>query len=95
MDEQMLDYILRGTDCNLQIYIQEVLDDQLDSPEHSAVYTSNMIKCYIKLMNETGNILPFDDVKGYLLYNGFSKQEYERFESSRKKEAEYYKGIQF
>ena len=95
MDKQMLDYVLRDTDYNLQIYIQEVLDDQPDSPEHSAVYTSNMIKCYIKLMNETGNKLPFDDVKGYILYNGFSEHEYERFENSRKKEAEYYKGIQF
>lgn len=95
MDKQMLDYVLRDTDHNLQIYIQEVLDDQPDSPEHSAVYTCNMIKCYIYLMNEIGNKLPFDDVKGYILYNGFSKQEYERFEKSRKKEAEYYRGKQF
>ena len=90
----MLNYILRDLNFNLQIYIQNVLDDE-NSPNYSAVYTSNMIKCYIKLMNQIGNQIPFKDVKSYILYNDFSEQEYDKFEKSRKMESSYYKGEQF
>lgn len=95
MDYEALNFVLRDIDFNLQTYIQEVLDDDIDSPNYSAVYTSNMIKCYIKLMNEIGNQTPFNDVKSYILYNNFSEQEYEKFENSRKKESLYYKDKQF
>lgn len=95
MNYKMLDYILRDLNFNLPIYIQEVLDDSLDKPDHSAVYVSNMIKCYIKLMKQMGNQLPYKDVKSYIIYNDFNENEYERFEKSRKKESVYYKGEQF
>ena len=95
MNYKMLDYILRDTNFNLPTYIQEVLDDHLDKPDHSAVYVSNMIKCYINLMKQMGNQLPYQDVKGYIKYNDFNENEYERFEKIRKKESAYYKGEQF
>lgn len=95
LNYKMLDYVLRDTDFNLPVYIQEVLDDNLDKPDHSAVYVSNMIKCYINLMKQMGNQLPYQDVKGYIKYNDFNENEYERFEKIRKKESEYYKGEQF
>lgn len=95
MDKQMLNYILRDINFNLPIYIQEVLDDEEDTPDHSAVYVCNMIKCYIKLMNQAGNKLPYNDVKGYIIYNDFNEQEYEQFENIRKNESFYYKGEQF
>ena len=46
-------------------------------------------------MNDLGNVLPFNDVKGYILSSGFSKEDYELFENSRKKESVYYIGQQF
>lgn len=95
MNYKMLDYVLGDTNFNLPVYIQEVLDDNLDKPDHSAVYVSNMIKCYINLMKQMGNQLPYQDVKGYIKYNDFNENEYERFEKIRKKESEYYKGEQF
>lgn len=95
LNYKMLDYVLRDTNFNLPVYIQEVLDDNLDKPDHSAVYVSNMIKCYINLMKQMGNQLPYQDVKGYIKYNDFNENEYERFEKIRKKESEYYKGEQF
>lgn len=95
MNYNMLNYILRDVNFNLQIYLQEIIEDELNTPDYSAVYTNNIIKCYIELMNQIGNKLPFDDVKGYILYNNFSEQEYQKFENSRKKESLYYKGEQF
>ena len=95
MDYSMLEFILRDTDFSLQMYISEVLEDSLDNPDHSAVYASNLIKCYIKVMKDLGNVLPFNDVKGYILGSGFSEEDYELFENSRKKESVYYIGEQF
>lgn len=95
MNYKMLNYILKDLNFNLQIYLQDILEDELSEPNYSAVYTNNIIKCYIELMNEIGNKLPFEDVKGYILYNNFSEQEYQKYEDVRKKEALYYKGEQF
>ena len=95
LDYEMLNYILRDLNFNLLKYIQDVLDDDENSPNYSAVYTRNMIKCYIKLMNQIDNQIPFKDVKSYILYNDFSEQEYNKFEKSRKRESSYYKGKQF
>lgn len=74
LNYKMLNYILRDVNFNLQIYLQEIIEDELNTPDYSAVYTNNIIKCYIELMNQIGNKLPFDDVKGYILYNNFSEQ---------------------
>ena len=50
MNDEMLDFFLRDINFNLPIYIQEVLDDDPDKPDHSAVYVNNFIKCYINLI---------------------------------------------
>lgn len=91
----MLYYILRDIDFRLQFYIEEVLEDSLDSPEYSAVHVNNLIKCYIELMNGLGNELPFNDVKEYILCSGFSEDDYSVFEDKRNDEAVYYIGDQF
>ena len=95
MNNEMLNYILRDLHFRLLTNVQEILDDSLDDPQHSAVYTSNLIKCYIKVMNQLGYELPYTDVKGYILYDGYSEKDYEAFENSRMKESCYYIGEQF
>lgn len=95
LNYKMLEYILKDVNYNLQIYIQEILEDDSNQPDYSAVYTNNIIKCYILLMNQIGRKLPFDDVKSYMLYNGFNEQEFNKFENIRKTESLYYKGEQF
>ena len=95
MNNKMLYYILRDIDFRLQVYIEEVLEDSPDSPEHSAVYVNNLIRCYIEIMNELGTKLSFNDVKGYILCSGFSEDDYKVFEDKRNVEAVYYIGEQF
>ncbi len=46
-------------------------------------------------MNQSGNRLPYKNVKEYILYVGFDEKDYELFENSRKKESVYYIGQQF
>jgi hypothetical protein len=95
MDNEMLDYILRDIDFSLQTDIQNVIDDSLEDPHHSAVYTSNLIKCYISVMNQIDYELPYNDVKGYILGSGYDEKDYDVFETSRIKESSYYIGQQF
>ena len=73
-------------------YIDNVLGDSKTDPQYSAVTTSNLIKCYVNVMNALGEELPYSDVKSYFKENLFSAQEYAEFEQSRSKESEYYVG---
>jgi len=95
MDKEKLRFILRKVGCDISIYIDNVLNDSTEDPHYSAVWTSNMIKCYIALTAELGEDLPFHDVKSCILFEGFSIKDYDAFERSRKKESEYYRDKQF
>ena len=95
MNREKLLFILRGVGCQLSVHIDNVLNDSIEDPHHSAVYTCNLIKSYIELMTQLGEELPYHDIKSCFLFEGFSIKEYEAFENSRKKESEYYRGEQF
>ena len=95
MNNEKIKYILRDIEGNLPAYIQNILTDSAEDPHYSAVYTSNLIKCYIELMIQLGEELPFNDVKSFILFNAFNEKEYETFENSRLNESLYYKGEQF
>lgn len=85
-------------DINYDLYssdIYEVLNDSDNDPEYSAVYVNNIINCLIDISKEIGEQLPYNDVKGFMLYNDFSQEEYELFESKRRKESVYYIGPQY
>ena len=90
MDNEKLLYLLKSVDFKLTIDIENVLNDSLDDPQYSAVTTSNLIKCYIEIMTNLGKKLPYHDVKGFILFDGFSEEEYKFFEASREKESKYY-----
>lgn len=95
MNNEKIEYILRYVAYDLHGYVEEVLTDSEEDPHHSAVHVSNLIKCYIELMTQLGESLPFHDVKGFILFNGFDEEEYEIFEKSRLNESSYYIGDQF
>lgn len=95
-DTEKLEYLLNAVRddlcCN---FIYDVLNDSEEDPHYSAVTATNRIKCYIDVMNSIGKELPYNDVKGFFNYYSFTEEEYQKFESSRKKESEYYTGKQF
>lgn len=95
MNKEQILYVLKDINCNLPVYIENVLNDSKEDPHYSAVYVNNLIKCYIELMTEMHEILPYTDVKSFLFFNGFDETEYELFESSRQNESSYYIGKQF
>ena len=48
-----LEFILNVVSYYIDDLIVEVLEDNKSKPEHSAVYVSNLIKCNIKVMQES------------------------------------------
>lgn len=75
--------------------IQEILMDSKEDPHFSAVAANNMILCYLEIMTELGQKLPYNSVKEYFEFQGFDLEEYDAFERSRIEESAYYRGPQF
>ena len=46
-------------------------------------------------MNQLGEELPYNDVKGFFEFNAYTEDEYCLFEKKRKEEAQYYRGVQY
>lgn len=82
-------------ESNILSFIRKVLSDSETDPHYSAVYAANIIKCIIHLLKESGQKLAYSDIKEFFISNGFSLDEYDAFEASRKKESVYYRGIQY
>ena len=88
-------FILNYTEGEICREILCVLNDSDTDPHHSAVYTTNMIKCFIFISELIGISLLYNDVCGFFIAHGFSQQQYFDFENSRKKESVYYRSIQY
>lgn len=88
-------FILKTVKEEIVILIKNVVNDSETDPHYSAVTASNKIKCYIDVMNELCEKLPFEDVVGFLESGGFTKEEQELFDRHRKTESEYYIGKQY
>lgn len=95
INKSKLLYILDFFDEYLIRFIQEVLADSEDDPHFSAVAAQNMIVCYLEIMADLGQKLPYSNVKEYFEFQGFEPEEYCAFEESRRKESDYYGGPQF
>ena len=95
IDTNKLKYIFRFMEEYLWTCIDEVLNDSESEPEKSAVAVNNLIKCYIDIECAMGENLPYNDVKSYFLFDGYTKEEYDLFEKKRLKESKYYKDIQY
>ena len=95
LDDKAIMYIMHHFDFWLSNLIAQVLEDSDDDPEFSAVTASNCIKCYIQVMKDFKQPIPYQTVKEYILQEGFTESEYEIFEQKRNKESKYYIGEQF
>lgn len=95
LDIEKLKYLLNTTEFEIGRLIDNVLSDSQEDPHYSAVYASNQIKCYIQIMNELGEKLPYSNVEEFFRVNAYTEDEYKAFEDSRKKESEYYIGVQY
>ena len=94
IESEELEFILGDISFHIDDLIIEVLEDDKSQPEHSAVYVSNLIKCYIEVMQDIGKPEPYDSVHGYFKFFR-DEEDYQAFEKSRKKESEYYIGKQY
>ena len=94
-DSDKLEYLLYHMEYTIIGLIDRVLSDSETDPEYSAVTASNLIQCYIAVKNEGERPLPYTTAEDFFEYNLYTKEDYRRFEESRKKESEYYIGVQY
>lgn len=95
IDVEKVNYFLRMMYPTMEQYVDQVLNDSETDPEYSAVAASNVIKCYIQIMTDLDNAPSFNDVESFFKINGYSDEEYQRFEECRKRESQYYIGTQY
>ncbi len=93
-DEDKLIFLLNHTEGEICRFIFAVLNDSDEDPHFSAVYATNMIKCFINITSRLSELL-YNDVCGFFITHGFSQKHYFDFEKKRKKESAYYRGIQW
>ncbi len=95
IDYEKLKYMLYIQYFDIELLVENVLMDSDEDPTYSAVTASNLIKCYIETMSALGEKLPYNDVEGFVKNIGYSNDDYILFEKKRKKESEYYRGVQY
>ena len=95
IDYEKLKYILHIQSFDIELLIENVIEDSDEDTHYSAVTATNLVKCYIEIMTELGEKLPYSDVEGFIKKMGYSHKDYLLFEKKRKKESEYYRGIQY
>ena len=95
IDAEKVKYFVCMMYPTMEQYVDEVLNDSETDPEYSAVAASNIIKCYIQIMTDLDSAPSFNDVESFFKINGYTDEEYQRFEESRKKESQYYIGTQY
>ena len=92
---EKLKYMLHIQSLDIELLIENVIEDSEEDPHYSAVTATNLVKCYIEIMEELGEKLPYTNVEGFVKAIGFSNDDYLLFEKKRKKESKYYRGIQY
>ena len=95
IDYEKLKYMLHIQSFDIELLIENVIEDSDEDPHYSAVTATNLVKCYIEIMKALGENLPYSNIEGFVKNMGYSHEDYLLFEKKRKKEAEYYRGIQY
>ena len=88
-------YLLNSQQYDIEELVGAVLDDSETDPAYSAVTCSNLIKCYIKVMQELTEDCEYSDMEDFFYKNQFTPEEYQIFMEKYKKEAEYYRSQKF
>lgn len=95
MSKEKLEYLMNHLEWFIEESVYDVLSDSDEDPEHSAVTTANLIQCYIDVALSLELPVSFCSVEDFLKDKCLSLQEIQKFEESRKHEAEYYIGKQY
>ena len=88
-------YLLNSQQYDIEELVGAVLHDSETDPEYSAVTCANLIKCYIKVMQELTEDFDCNDMEEYFLKNQFTPEEYQLFIEKYNKEATYFTSQKF
>lgn len=84
-------YLLDFEQYDIEELVSAVIHDSDEDPKYSAVTTANLIKCYIKVMQELTDDYYCDSIEEYFSKNHFTPEEYKLFIDKYNKEATYYR----
>lgn len=93
--KEKLQYLFSFFDEYMDMYIQNILNDSKVDPHFSRVCASNMIICYLSVLQDIGCQLSVQSVKGYFEKRGYSESVYGFFEQGRLEESIDYRGVQY
>ena len=93
--DRKLFYIINLFESYVDDLLWNVIYDDQDNPETSAVAVANCIKCIISVKQHLNISCEYVDQTSFIISKGLSSEQAQKFEELRKKEAEYYEGIQF
>lgn len=95
VNAEKLKYLLNHMEFYIDELIDKVLSNYLTDPHYSAVAATNKIKCYIQIMNELGEKLPYTNEREFFEFNAYTNEEYKALERSKENESKYYRGVQY
>lgn len=90
-----LKYILSVVEGFIDDQLFDVLNDDKNHPEYSAVGVSNCIKSLICVKQRHNIACDYNDQTSFILSHRYTPEQADEFEELRAKESEYYEGIQF
>ena len=93
--ENEIRYLLKFMDEYIEQTVYSVLEDSEENPEFSAVTATNLIICYIRVLNSLHIACSYSSVNEYLRSICLTPDEIEVFMKKRTKEAQYYIGNQY
>ena len=86
IEEKMLAYLLQNVyPAAVDTYLDRVFENSEKESIASSVLLSNMIRSYLCVMSERGEVLPYEDVQGYFFHNGYPQECYRLLEEKCRK----------
>lgn len=95
MNKRKEQYLLNMIAEDMKNDVHLVLNDSKEDPQYSAVITYNVIRCYIDVMEDHGELLPYHTVSEYIRYLYGDDTTYEQFKELKNKESAYFIGWQY
>ena len=92
MDKNKILYLLNLVYDYLAIVLYNIFTELPEDRHTSAVGAIKIIEYYIEVMNSLGRTLPYNDVKSFFKFHGYTDEEYQRFESICREELRDYPG---